>query len=143
SIFFLQYHYNRVDKTFISSFVEALGHYALKYKESRYYKFGYTKSNLLINQGSTDNVVGESSKFYLPYQICYATRYSSDCYQSYFKDICKNESKSYDDLYTYRDIRASKEEFDLQHSYFIDKTLNQFAQSYPDAAVGGSEDDLL
>lgn len=122
----------RSDNTLIKYLINKINYKAINYYESNYYRFSYTMSTLEVNDGSKENSIITYVKFFLPYYYVYSSRYKSNCYEGYFKEICKNDTVSYDDTTTYNDLDIAAHEFDKQNSYFVNNVLNKFSQNKED-----------
>lgn len=92
-----------------------------------YNRFGYFISVLQKQAGTLDGKI-DSHEFYMPLQLAFSDRYSTDCYKSFFDEYVKNCKVGIADYPTYEGVLATPEELKLQNSFFVAELFETFTK---------------
>lgn len=120
---YYNYRFMRGDNTLfmylLKSITAKLRHYYL----SVYNRFGYRTLSVQVENGTQDGNYTDN-KYYLMTKKIYAKRFSTDCFADYFEAKSLRSFVGLDDIPEYRTEKATFEEMQLQHSYFVNDLLD-------------------
>lgn len=115
--FFYKYRNVRGDQTLLVYLLEHIVGGFCGYVDRYRNLYGYKIMRLRLEDGTE----GEARKaeYTFSTQKLYSSRYSTDCLKGIYEDQLRSCKRSLEDLPNYKDITASAEELDKQHSFFI------------------------
>ena len=99
------------------------------YYDKMYNLYGYDLHHLQIEDLSTNTI--KERKYFLLYKKNHALRYYTDSLVDYFRKSALNKNVGIDDYPSYSGVKATKEEFSKQNSYFQQKLNNVFEDEKP------------
>lgn len=116
----------RNDATLYNYLLNKLAAKAGNYLQELYNLYSYSVLSYTYRRNVTTDYQGEASNrnFYMINQITRANNYATDAYSEYFKGERLKATKGFYDAVQYKTHRASVQELDAQHSYWIDKLKN-------------------
>ena len=120
---YYQYRYVRSDNTLPMYVLKTVTAKIQHYYTRIYNRFGYCTLRVQVESGTQDGQLNES-KYYLMSKKIYSKRFSTDCFSDFFAEKALRSPVGIDDLREYATEKATFEELDVQHSYFISDLLN-------------------
>lgn len=115
-----EYRFNRGDNTLFLYLYKKLVSKIKNFQTGIHNTFGYSCMNLGIESGTLDGQV-ESCKYYLMNKKIYSKRFSTDAMGDFFYKKSLKSEVGFIDLPEYKSVKASSEEFKLQHSYLMEE----------------------
>ena len=120
---YYRYRYVRSDNTLPMYALKALTAKIQHYYTGIYNRFGYCTLRVTVENG-TQKGKAKKNKYYLMSKKIYSKRFSTDCFSDFFTEKALRSKVGIEDLKEYKTEKATFEELQLQHSYFIDELLN-------------------
>lgn len=119
------FRYRRGDNTLISHFLKWLAAADSKHYTKIYNTFSYKSVKVGMQNGSLDGECKERKYYIMPKKI-YAKRFSTDAYADFFYEKAIRSEVGIEDLEEYASERATLQELEAQHSYFIGNLMKNF-----------------
>ena len=109
---------NRVDQTLTMYLYKRIVGRFLNHYDRTYMKYGYHRLTIQKERGDG---IGEPEEayYYIQYGKIYNNRYSTDCFADFYAEQARNAKVGLNDYECYQGVRASMDELESQHSYFI------------------------
>ncbi len=125
--FYVRFRFYREDKTIFtylfSKLAKACNIALLRFVNT----FSYRVQPLKLSHGSIDGTIGideGNHKYYLMNKKIFADRYSTACYEAFRYEEKINATHGINERPSFSDLVASVDELKSEHSYFIDRLLN-------------------
>ncbi len=125
--FYVKFRFYRDDKTIFtylySKLAKACNIHLLRYVNT----FGYRVQPLKLSHGSIDGSIGVDEgnhKYFLMNKKIFADRYSTACYEAFRYEEKINATHGINERPAFSSLVASLDELKSEHSYFIDRLLN-------------------
>ena len=83
-----------------------------------YNSFGFYELDLDVEKGTLDGIK-DSKKYYLNFKKIYSKRFSTDCFSDFFHSKSIKSTIGLNDLESFKSIKATYEEMELENSYFF------------------------
>lgn len=113
-----QYRHNRADTTILSRILTWLLFLCNRHIVRIRNLYGYIKVVLNVKVSGVENDF-EKKKYYLCNKKIYSNRFKTDCYNGFFEEKATSISVGLNDLPCYVDLNISRDEYDMQNSFFI------------------------
>lgn len=120
---YYDFRFRRGDNTLFMHIMKSLANMIYQHNLKVYNRFGYSTVYVQKEQGTMDGKKRRERYHLMNYKI-YKTRFSTDCFSDYFKDLASNAKVGLDDYITYATEKASVDELKQQNSYFINALYN-------------------
>lgn len=83
-----------------------------------YNSFGFYELDLDVEKGTLDGIK-DCKKYYLNFKKIYSKRFSTDCFSDFFHSKSIKSTIGLNDLESFKSIKATYEEMELENSYFF------------------------
>lgn len=123
------YRYHRADNTLFMYLIKKYCGRFINYYRNTYNLYGYEIQHLKIIKDGDPESEPERHDYYLSYKKIRSKRYSTDSFVDYFRSSALKKDKGLIDYPAYADVKASRDELNMQNSYFIRKLENITDQS--------------
>ena len=120
---YYEYRFYRRDNTLFMYLIKKYSGLLYNFYRCIYNQFGYYRLKIDVETGKLDGIYA-SKKYYLSTKKIYSKRFSTDCFSDYFYKKKLRSKLGINDLEEYSSVKATMEELDSQHSYFIEQLNN-------------------
>lgn len=117
-----EYRFNRGDNTLLMHLLKKISAWIHSSYKRTYNRFGYKARKLAVEESATGKILKESN-YYIATKKIHANRFSTDAYGDIFAENLKACGIGLNDIPTYAEVKASKEELQSQNSFFITKVI--------------------
>lgn len=115
---YYRYRHTRSDNTLPMYLLKKVTSTFNHYYNRIYNTFGYCAVSTLVEAGTMDGKA-LNKKYYLMFKKIYSDRFSTDCFSDFFNIKALRSNIGIEDLEEYSSSKATFDELEKQHSYFI------------------------
>ena len=119
---YYKYRHNRSDNTLFMHLYKSFSAKTHRFYKHVYNVFGFHVLETEVERGTQDGSMIDG-KYYVMSKKIYSKRFSTDCFSDYFTVKSLRSSVGLNDLFEYKEIKASFGELAMQHSYFVNDLL--------------------
>lgn len=119
---YYKYRHNRSDNTLFMHLYKSFSAKIHRFYKHVYNVFGFHVLVTEVERGTQDGSMIDG-KYYVMSKKIYSKRFSTDCFSDYFTVKSLRSSVGLNDLFEYKEIKASFGELAMQHSYFVNDLL--------------------
>lgn len=114
------YKNSRVDSTLTMYLYKNIVGRFINHYDRTYMRYGFHRLTILKERGDG---LGEPEEayYYIQYGKIYNNRYSTDCFSDFYAEQARAAKVGLNDYESYSGVRATMDELDRQHSYFIQR----------------------
>lgn len=120
---YYNYRNNRIDRTLTMYLYKNIVGRFINHYDRTYMRYGYHR--LTISKERGDGLgEPEEAYYYIAYGKAYDNRYSTDCFADFYAEQSRAAKVGINDYECYQGVRATMDELQNQHSYFIAKVTD-------------------
>lgn len=119
---YYKYRHARSDNTLIMHLYKLISAKVHRIYKHVYNVFGFHVLETEVERGTQDGSLIDG-KYYVMSKKVYSKRFSTDCFSDYFTMKSLRSSVGLNDLFEYKEIKASFGELAMQNSYFVNDLL--------------------